>query len=134
VSATLSTTQQKKQFECRAQAGGIVVADQGYLREASWDAQGGFMEEADIKQQLHLLQKQVEAAVSLLEETKLNLWSQVDSLKIEVEILKRFITQHHSDFPRRYPPLKDTVTREIDPEWSEKASSRGVASEQSEIH
>ncbi len=92
------------------------------------------MEDADIKQQLHLLQKQVEASVSLLEETKLNLLSQVDSLKIEVEeVLKRFITQHHSDFPRRYPPLKDTVTREIDPEWSEKASNCGAANEQNEI-
>jgi hypothetical protein len=82
------------------------------------------MEDADIKQQLHLLQKQVEAGISLLEETKLNLLSQVDSLKIEVEVLKRFITHHHSDFPRQYPPLKDTVTRDLDPEWSEQASNR----------
>jgi hypothetical protein len=106
-----------------------VVADQGYSYAASWDAQGGFMEDADIKQQLHLLQKQVEASVSLLEETKLNLLSQIDTLKIEVEVLKRFITHHHSDFPRQYPPLKDSVTREIDPEWSEKTSNRRAASE-----
>lgn len=82
------------------------------------------MEEADIKQQLHLLQKQIEAAMSLLEETKLNLLSQIDDLKIEVEVLKRFITQHHSDFPRHYEQLKDTVTRAIDPEWGEKTAKR----------
>lgn len=87
------------------------------------------MEDADIKQQLHLLQKQVEAEVSLLEETKLNLLSQVDSLKIEVEVLKRFITRHHDDFPQRYPSLKESVTREIDPEWSEKTSPLGAANE-----
>jgi len=85
------------------------------------------MEDADIKQQLHLLQKQVEAAMSLLEDTKLNLLSQVDGLKIEVEVLKRFMTRHHSEFPSNYPQLKDTVTRDIDPEWEEKASNRVAA-------
>ena len=82
------------------------------------------MEDADIKQQLHLLQKQVEAAVSLLEDTKLNLLSQVDSLKIEIEVMKRFLGHHYSDFPRHYPQMKDKVTREVDPEWNVKVSKR----------
>jgi len=81
------------------------------------------MEDADIKQQLHLLQKQIEAAVSLHEETKLNLLSQIDSLKIEVEVLKRFIAYHHNDFRHRYPQLKDAMTQEIDPEWLEKGGN-----------
>ena len=84
------------------------------------------MEDADIKQQLHLLQKQVEAAVSLQETTKLDLLSQLDSLKIEVEVLKRFITHHHNDFLRQYPQLKDTVTRAIDPEWLEEVDAPDV--------
>jgi hypothetical protein len=84
------------------------------------------MEDADIKQQLHLLQKQVEAAVSLQETTKLDLLSQLDSLKIEVEVLKRFIAHHHNDFLRQYPQLKDTVTRAIDPEWLEKVGAPDV--------
>ena len=82
------------------------------------------MEDADIKQQLHLLQKQIEAAVSLLERTKLDLLAQHDGLKIEVEVLKRFIAHQHSDFSHQYPQLKDAVTRAIDPEWLEKASTR----------
>jgi hypothetical protein len=86
------------------------------------------MEDADIKQQLHLLQKQIEAMASLHEETKLNLLSQVDGLKIEVETLKRFISHHHSDFERHYPQLKETVTREIDPEWLEKSGKRAATS------
>jgi hypothetical protein len=86
------------------------------------------MEDADIKQQLHLLQKQIEATVSLHEETKLNLLSQVDSLKIEVEVLKRFITRHHGDFERHYPQLKEKVTQEIDPEWLEKSANRPASS------
>ena len=86
------------------------------------------MEDADIKQQLHLLQKQIEAMASLHEETKLNLLSQVDSIKIEVEVLKRFIVRHHSDFERHYAQLKETVTQEIDPEWLEKSGKRAAAS------
>ena len=35
------------------------------------------MEEFDLKQQLHLLQQQVEAVASLLEETKLSLVSRI---------------------------------------------------------
>jgi hypothetical protein len=87
------------------------------------------MEDADIKQHLHLLQKQLEATVSRHEETKLNLLSQVDSLKIEVEVLKRFIAHHHSDFGRLYAQLKDTMIQEIDPEWPEKEGKRVATSE-----
>lgn len=75
------------------------------------------MEDIDIEQRLHLLQKEVEATASLAEDTKLNLLSAIDSLKLEIEILKRFMEQHHPDFARRYPELKEAVMREVDPEW-----------------
>jgi len=75
------------------------------------------MEDIDIEQRLHLLQKEVEAIASLAEDTKLNLLSAIDSLKLEIEILKRFMEQHHPDFARRYPELKEAVMREVDPEW-----------------
>jgi hypothetical protein len=77
------------------------------------------MEELDIKHQFHLLQKEVEATVSLTEEVKLNLLAAIDSLKIEVEVLKRFMERYHADFPRRYPELKEEMMREVDPEWIE---------------
>ncbi len=77
------------------------------------------MEELDIKNQFHLLQKEVEAAVSLTEEVKFNLLSAIDSLKIEVEVLKRFMERYHADFPRRYPELREEMMREVDPEWLE---------------
>jgi hypothetical protein len=78
------------------------------------------MEELDLKQQLHLLQKEVEAAVALAEDTKLNVVAAIDSLKIEIEVLKRFLEQHYPDFARRYAELKETVIREVDPEWTER--------------
>jgi hypothetical protein len=77
------------------------------------------MEEMDIRQQFHLLQKEVEAAMSLIEDTKLNLLSAVDSLKIELEVMKRFMERYHADFGRRYPDLREEVIREVDPEWME---------------
>ena len=67
------------------------------------------MEELDIKHQLHLLQKEVEAAVSLTEDVKLNLLSSIDLLKIEVEVLKRFMERYHADFLRRYPELREEL-------------------------
>ena len=82
------------------------------------------MEEMDIKQQFHLLQKEVEAAISLLEDTKLNLLSTIDALKIEVEVLKRFLGHYHADFTRRYPELREEVLRQVDPEWGEQGKKK----------
>jgi hypothetical protein len=85
------------------------------------------MEELDLKHQFHLLQKEVEAAVSLTEEVKLNLLAAVDALKIEVEVLKRFMERYHADFPRRYPELKEELMHEVDPEWMEQSGRSGRA-------
>ncbi len=91
------------------------------------------MEEFDIKHQFHLLQKEVEAAVSLTEDVKLNFLAAIDSLRIEVEVLKRFMERHHADFPLRYPALREEVVREVDPEWIERSArskSAGRAKEE----
>jgi hypothetical protein len=88
------------------------------------------MEDIEIKQQFHLLQQQAEAMASLAEDTKLNLLAAIDSLSIELEIVKRFMDQQHPEFGRRYPALKETVTREVDPEWmakSQKGAKPGSA-------
>jgi hypothetical protein len=80
------------------------------------------MEELDLKQQLHLLRQQVEAVASLLADTKLSLVSRIDTVELEVEILRRFLTQAYTDFPRRYRALREEVVREVDPEWIEAPS------------
>ncbi len=82
------------------------------------------MEEMDIKQQFHLLQKEVEAAVALSEDTKLNLFSAIDSLQIQVEVLRRFMERCHMGFACRYPELQEEVLREVDPEWLEGGGTR----------
>ena len=75
------------------------------------------MQELDIEQRFHLMQKEIEATVSLLKEAKLDLTASVDSLKIEIEALKTYIGCHHPDFAESYPKLKEEAIQAIDPEW-----------------
>ena len=80
------------------------------------------MAEMDIKHHIHLLQKEVEAAISLIEDVKLNLVSGIDTLRIEIEVLKKFMERYHPDFPRFYSSLREELIRELDPEWMEGGS------------
>jgi hypothetical protein len=88
------------------------------------------MEEMDIKHQFHLLQKEVEAAMSLIEDTKLNLLAAIDAVRIEVEAMKRFMGHYHADFLRRYPELREEVMRKVDPEWLEHARKKRARKEE----
>ncbi len=75
------------------------------------------MEDKELQQRFHLLHQEVEAAVSLVEDVKLNCKTATDALKIEIEILRRFMERYHPDFARRYPELRAEVVQEVDPEW-----------------
>jgi hypothetical protein len=80
------------------------------------------MEEKELQQRFHLLQQEVEAAISLVEEVRLNHAAAVDALKIEVEVLRRFMAGYDPDFARRYDELRGLVIHEINPEWTEPGS------------
>ena len=82
------------------------------------------MQELDIEQRFHLMQKEIEAAVSLLKEAKLDLTAAVDSLKIEIEALKTYIGRHHPDFTESYARLKEEAIQAIDPEWMAASDER----------
>lgn len=66
---------------------------------------------------MKLLQKAVETAGARIEDTRLNLVATIDALKLEIEVLKRFMERYHADFSHRYPELRDELMREVDPEW-----------------
>ena len=76
-------------------------------------------EEKHIEHRFHLVQKEIEAAVSLIQDLKLDLISAIDALKIEVEVLRRFMQRYHPDFGRVYADLRAEVIQEVDPEWME---------------
>jgi len=77
------------------------------------------MQEKDLEHRFHLLQKEIEAAVSLTEDLKLDLFGAIDTLKIEVEVLRRFMQRYHPDFARVDADLRAEVIQEVDPEWTE---------------
>jgi hypothetical protein len=75
------------------------------------------VEDLDIEQRFHLMQKEIEATVSLLKEAKLDLTASVDSLKIEIEALKTYIERQHPGFSESFAKLKEEAIQAIDPEW-----------------
>ena len=82
------------------------------------------MQDADIEQRFHLMQKEIEAAVSVLKDVKLNLTATVDSLRIEVEVLKSYMAQHHPAFAETYSKLRGEAVQAIDPEWLPASESK----------
>lgn len=75
------------------------------------------MEDADIEQRFHLMQKEIEATVSLMREEKFDLMAAIDSLRIEMEILKSYMERYHPGFAESYPKFKEEAIQAIDPEW-----------------
>ena len=74
------------------------------------------MDARDIQQQLHLLQKQAEATTFLNTETQLNLLAAIDCVRVEVEVLKRFMERSRPDFGRQYAALWEEVIQAVDPQ------------------
>ena len=83
------------------------------------------MSSKDTERRLRLMEKQVEAAVSLLQDTKIDLLSKNDSLKIEIETLKAFLQRSHPELENSYQAMRDEVLRNIDPEWEERPRPEG---------
>ena len=75
------------------------------------------MQDADIEQRFHLMQKEVEATISLMKEAKLDLMAAIDSLRIEMEVLKTYMERYHPGFSESYPKLREEAIQAIDPEW-----------------
>jgi len=63
------------------------------------------------------MQTEIEATASLLKDAKIDLTSALDSMKIELEILKTFMERYHPDFAKVYPSLREEAIQAIDPEW-----------------
>jgi len=86
-----------------------------------------FMEDADIEQRFHLMQKEIEATVSLMRDNKLDVMAAIDSIKIELEVLKMYMERFHPGFADSYPKFREEAIQAIDPEWmgSQLAKSPG---------
>ena len=82
------------------------------------------MEDSDLKHRFHLMQTEIEATASLLKDAKIDLISALDSIKIEVEILKTYMERYHPDFAKSYAALREEAIQAIDPEWLGSAPTR----------
>ena len=75
------------------------------------------MQDSDINHRFHLMQAEIEATAALLKEAKIDLTSALDSIKIELEVLKAYMERYHPDFAKSYPALREEAIQAIDPEW-----------------
>lgn len=82
------------------------------------------MEDADIEQRFHLMQKEIEATVSLMRDNKLDLIAVIDSIKIELEVLKMYMERFHPGFADSYPKFREEAIQAIDPEWMGSQSAK----------
>jgi hypothetical protein len=82
------------------------------------------MEDAEIERRFHLLQTEIEATGSLLKDSKIDLTAAIDSLRIEVEILKSYMERYHPSFGETYSELRQEAIQSIDPEWVETKVAR----------
>jgi hypothetical protein len=75
------------------------------------------MHDQDIERRFHLMQKEIEATVSLMREAKIDLTAAIDSLKIELEVLKAYMERYHPGFAESYPRFREEAIQAINPEW-----------------
>jgi hypothetical protein len=82
------------------------------------------MEDADLKHRFHLMQAEIEATASVLKDAKIDLTSAIDSIKIELAILKTFMARYHPEFAKTYAALREEEIQAVDPEWPGAAPTR----------
>jgi hypothetical protein len=75
------------------------------------------MHDQEIQQRFHLIQKEIEATVSLMREAKIESTAAIDSLKIELEVLKMYMERYHPGFAESYPKFREEAIQAINPEW-----------------
>ena len=76
------------------------------------------MHDQDIQQRFHLMQKEIESAVSVMREEKLDLTATMDSLRLDMETIKLFMERYHPGFSEAYAKLREEAMQAIDPEWT----------------
>ena len=71
-----------------------------------------------IDEQYRLLQRQVAFAGEAVEALRRDQRAEIDVLRLEIEVLRRFLRLIHPDFMARYEALREQVLQETDPETS----------------
>lgn len=75
------------------------------------------MKDPEIEQRFHLMQKEIEATATLLKDAKVEMAAAIDALKIENEIIKKYLQERHPDFRQTYAKIREEAIQAVDPEW-----------------
>jgi hypothetical protein len=76
------------------------------------------MKEAEIDEQFRLLQQAIVLAGEAVETLKRDQRAAIDTLRLEVEVLKRCLCQVHPELAAQFEAIRATLIREFDPEAS----------------
>lgn len=78
------------------------------------------MKELEMEEKIRLLEKEVMLLGEEADKENLDLKESADKLMIEIEALKVILKELVPDFQNKFNEVRDTVLREIDPEWINK--------------
>jgi hypothetical protein len=76
------------------------------------------MKEAEVSEQLRLLQQAIVLAGEAVETLKRDQRAAIDALRLDVEVLKRCVLQLHPELAAHVETMRATLIREFDPEAS----------------
>jgi hypothetical protein len=63
------------------------------------------------------MQKEFETMAMLLRDGKVQMVAAIDALKIENEIMKRYMHERHPEFPQACAKRREEAIQAVDPEW-----------------
>jgi len=78
---------------------------------------GAVMNRKETSIKIALPGRELSVLVEELDKSKLDLRSEVDVLRIEVETLKTFLKKHHPKFTGTFGKIKSQTMMETNPEW-----------------
>jgi hypothetical protein len=73
-----------------------------------------------LEERVNLLEKEVNLSGEASEKTRLDMEETVDSLRLDIESVKMVLKDLVPDFQDKFRNIKNTVLREIDPQWTDK--------------
>ncbi len=73
--------------------------------------------ELELEERLDLIQKEVNLLGEDAEKMRLDVEETVDSLRLEIESVKMVLKELIPNFQEKFSSIKNTVLREVDPQW-----------------
>jgi hypothetical protein len=75
------------------------------------------MNEKETGKRITLLERELSVLAEDLDKNKMEMRSDLDSMRLEVESLKTILTQYHRDFQGTFKKIKTQTLMEKNPEW-----------------